>query len=517
MVDFIDVREYSRHFNFQKKIGEPGDTQILVSGIERPFTDSIYAKMDSLQSGIDGIDLSGMDINVDFTQIDTALEFQSGKLSTIETELGAKVGFVSGKLSTIQDEMGIETLQIDNKCDYLSGETSYLKAQAGANTKIITDRIEQVVLGQVWNDAYEPSGSHVEFTYNEIMNVSGFVLPDIKSQVDICSGILGILPTSSVSINLTELSGTMVQDVKDVVVEERNELSGLISVMPQNYTTLTVSIDNLSGCVTEDIKDTIVEKRNEISGLLSVMPQNHTELRNQVDFVSGKLSLIQDEAGIESQNIDDAISQLSGMLLDINLELDTVAIQAKLDLVSGIVSVIPNDLTSRSSQVSVDYLSGQLNYLDGRMENVEETIITEIESVSGMVADLNLELDGIASQISVDLLSGMVGILPGDLTSRASQVSSDLISGMIGVLPGVTTQISVEFISGKLSTLENEIKPFRYTTFVKKSGTVKGLISGEYVTLFADSAYKDTKIKAFTIDDDGVSNGGMRIASGATK
>jgi len=618
MTDFFDQLPYDRHFNYHHKVGAPGDTEHLVSGIERMFTNSLYAKIDSIMSGLNEIDLSGFPIHVDFGNLDNEIDFLSGKLSTMQTQIGAefkttddKIDFMSGKLSLVQTEMGAEFKITDDKVDFASGKLSTMQSQMGADTAYLTQRIEDVILGQVWKDAVEASGSLINDNLDvklstmsgrlfdgldkltddiniDLHILSGLMIPDLESRSDYLSGMVGLLPTSAVSLNLTELSGTMVPDIKAVIVEERNELSGLISILPQN----------------------------------------HTALRNQVDFVSGKLALVETELGTETKGIDDTLTLLSGMILDINTELDIVAVQTKLDLVSGIVSVIPanhtalrnqvdlvsglvgvlpGDLTGRSSQVSVNLLSGNVAGLEA-LAGADTKIITdridaiilgqiwadEIEASGSLInINLNATVGSRATQTSVDVLSGLVGALPGDLSSRASQdslnllsgiasaipadlssrasqdsnnlisgmvgilpgketdisalaleatvdlvsgmigrlptaiptyasqASVNLVSGMIGVLPGNlatrATQTSVDFVSGKLSTLENGIKPFRYTTFVQKVGTQVGLISGKYVTLFTDSAYKDTRIKGFQITDTGALNNEMKIETGTTK
>lgn len=153
MTDFFDKSGFDRHFNYHAKIGNPNDTEILVSGIERVYTNSLYAKIDHMISGLNGIVISGV---ADLTLLSTQ----------------TSVDFMSGKLSTMQ-------------------------AMAGADTKTIVDKIDQVELGAVWEDGVEASGSLINLNL------------DVK--LSLFSGQLGLLPTDNSSLlsQLNYISGQM--------------------------------------------------------------------------------------------------------------------------------------------------------------------------------------------------------------------------------------------------------------------------------------------------------------------
>jgi hypothetical protein len=174
---------------------------------------------------------------------------------------------------------------------------------------------------------------------------------------------------------------------------------------------------------------------------------------------------------LEYQATQQKLNEVSGMVSDLNLELDGISSQESVDFVSGLIGVLPGDLSSRASQVSVDFVSGKL---------------AAMETQEGVI------------QAIVSLGSGIVGIIPTNHTA---------LNTLVGL------------VSGKVAGIESKISRagFRLTTERMIRGASNQLLSGEYNLIFADYAITDMKIMEFVLTAAGALQPGVYIdATGYT-
>jgi len=412
MTAFQDISSFNSYYNVTKKLGLPGDTEVLASGIERIWTNSVFAKLDIINSGIQNIDLA---IDVTLAGAVWADGFEvSGSM------LAATVPFISGKLSTLQTQMG-------------------------ANTKSITDKIDAVVLGQIWQDGFEPSGS--------LLNAS-ISSRATQTSVDLISGMIGILPGDLNSINLADvstMSGFMVPNIKSDILQNFNYLSGMLGILPTEFS-VTLDLSGQTIAVTLDPEGTW-DDRFLPSG--SLLPTIDTK----IDVLSGLIGILPGD--ISALALENSVGIVSGLLGIIPTDLSSLSSQSSLDDLSGIVGLLPNDLTDIYD--FVQYVSTD--------PATESAATTNYENLSGMIGIL--PTDNAAVQSSLDLISGLVSAIPAietplvltkgtyfkTKTASAANYGSGIFVGLYSGLANADMTINAFTISDASATMgSNKVK-----------------------------------------------------------
>ena len=185
----VDVTSYNSYYNVQGKIGGPGDAEKDFSGIadSRVFSNSLFAKVDSLASGIAGIgtiSLSGVSLSVTLDPAGTWDDrfLPSGSLIPLTKN---KVDLISGMIGILPTSIATRASQAS--VDLISGIVSVIPSTlASRSTQASVDLLSGMV------------------------GILPTAIPAYASQasVDLVSGLVGALPSSLATLPQKLTKGT---------------------------------------------------------------------------------------------------------------------------------------------------------------------------------------------------------------------------------------------------------------------------------------------------------------------
>jgi hypothetical protein len=268
------------------------------------------------------------------------------------------------------------------------------------------------------------------FTDAQLQQIAGAItIPPSATVADIERIISNIPPGLSVD-EITNALGSEFDALTEGISGVQAGVDDLAEQLGLTSDELINAINVLSTKSSEELTDT---ERNILNGLSGLATSFNTDLSTVVNSISGL-----------STDVVDGISGLSGQLTGVQTGIDDLANQLGLtseELINAI-----NDLSVKTSDQLTDLDTSIINGLSGLATSFNTDIAGVVTSITGLGTDVASGISGISSQISGLETAVTTGI--EDLADQLNVSTDDIVSAVISIGSG---------LGGELTDLETSV------------------------------------------------------------